>query len=113
MGVRIVQAVLDWLRDHRIILPAPNRLERLARAGRALARRRAAGALLALLTEDQLKAIDALLVNDSTLKRTLLALSLRVWELAHQCRSGKTGFRLPPPSSSTPAQTPSTDIQLI
>ena len=43
-GVEIVQAVLDWLRTHRIILPALNRLERLARAGRALARRRAAEA---------------------------------------------------------------------
>jgi Domain of unknown function (DUF4158) len=72
-GVEIVQAVLDWLRSHRIILPAPNRLERLARAGRALARRRAAEALLAPLTEDQLKAIDALLVTDPTLKRTPLA----------------------------------------
>jgi hypothetical protein len=69
-GVEIVQAVLDWLRTQRIILPAPNRLERLARAGRALARRRAAEALLAPLTEDQLTAIDALLVTDSTLKRT-------------------------------------------
>ncbi|MBL0407351.1 Tn3 family transposase [Microvirga aerilata] len=72
-GVEIVQAVLDWLRDHWIILPAPARLERLARAGRALARRRAAEALLAPLTEDRLKAIDALLVNDATLKRTPLA----------------------------------------
>ena len=61
-GVEIVQAVLDWLCTQRIILPAPNRLERLARAGRALARRRAAEALLAPLTEEQLKAIDALLL---------------------------------------------------
>jgi hypothetical protein len=72
-GVEIVQAILEWLRTQRIILPAPNRLERVARAGRALARRRAAEALLAPLTENQLKAIDALLVNDSTLKRTPLA----------------------------------------
>jgi hypothetical protein len=72
-GVNIVQAILEWLQTQRIILPAPNRIERLARAGRALARRRAAEALLAPLTDDQLKAIDALLVNDATLKRTPLA----------------------------------------
>ncbi len=72
-GVEIVQGVLDRLRAHRIILPAPNRLERLARAGRALARKRAAEALLAPLTKDQLKAIDAVLVNDATFRRTPLA----------------------------------------
>jgi hypothetical protein len=72
-GVEIVQAVLDWLRTRRDILLASNRLERVAGAGRALARSGAAEALLAPLTEDRLKAMNALLVNDSTLKRIPLA----------------------------------------
>lgn len=72
-GVDIAGALIEGLRDRKIILPTPGTLERAGAAGRARARRLTADALVAPLTPDQLAQIDALLADDPDLGRTPLA----------------------------------------
>ena len=77
-GSALILALLQQLRDRRIILPAPARLERIATAGRARSRRLAADAMLADIDAARAARIDELLVNDPVLKRTPIAW-LRTW----------------------------------
>jgi hypothetical protein len=63
-GLPIVAGIVAALRSERIILPAPAVIERAGAAGRARARQRVAEALLAGLTDEQLRALDELLVID-------------------------------------------------
>ena len=72
-GAVIVGAMLHGIRDARIILPSPDTIERIGLAGRARARKQAAETVIAALTPEQIAGLDALLVNDPTLKRTPLA----------------------------------------
>jgi hypothetical protein len=72
-GMTIVSAVVDGLRASKLILPSPDTIERVGLAGRARARKLAADTLIAPLTQKQLAGLDALLINDPTLKRTPLA----------------------------------------
>jgi hypothetical protein len=59
-----VAGIIAALRSAKIILPAPTVIERAAIAGRARARKRAADALLAGLTDAQLATLDNLPVID-------------------------------------------------
>ena len=63
-GQPIAAAVVAALRAAGVILPAAAVIERAAIAGRARARKRAADALLAGLTDAQLAKLEALLVPD-------------------------------------------------
>ena len=63
-GLPIVAGIIAALRSAKIILPAPMVIERAAIAGRARARKRAADALLAGLTDAQLATLDNLAVID-------------------------------------------------
>jgi len=72
-GQPIAAGVITALRAEKVILPAPAVIERAAIAGRARARKRAADALLAGLSETQLAKLDKLLVIDPSLKATPLA----------------------------------------
>lgn len=72
-GRLIVAAVVEHLRAARIVLPAPARIERIGVAGRAMARRLAADAVVDALTAEQVAALDALLVVDPNRGTTPLA----------------------------------------
>ena len=74
----IIIALLQHLRDHRIILPAPASIERIGLAGRARSRRLTADAMIVGLGAAQAARLDELLVNDPVLKRTRIAW-LRDW----------------------------------
>jgi TnpA family transposase len=77
-GSALILALLQQLRDRRIILPAPARLERIATAGRARSRRLAADAMLVDIDAARAARIDELLINNPVLKRTPIAW-LRTW----------------------------------
>jgi TnpA family transposase len=77
-GATIVVALLQHLRDRWIILPAQASIERMALAGRARSRRLTAEAMTYGIDSSQAARLDALLVNDSVLKRSRLAW-LRDW----------------------------------
>ena len=64
-GQPIAAAVIAALRTARIILPGAAVIERIAIAGRARARKRAADALVAGLSAEHLAKLDGLLVLDS------------------------------------------------
>ena len=72
-GRPIVASVIVALRAENVILPAPGVLERAAIAGRARARKRAADAMLAGVSEQQLAMLDELAVVDTALKATPFA----------------------------------------
>jgi hypothetical protein len=72
-GEPIARGILEGLRAAKLILPTTDTIERLGLAGRAEARRRAAAALVATLTPEQLGRLDRLLVNDIKLNSTPLA----------------------------------------
>ena len=72
-GRLIAAAVVEQLRAARIVLPAPARIERIGVAGRAMARRLAADAVVDALTDEQIAALDALLVVDPEHGETPLA----------------------------------------
>jgi TnpA family transposase len=72
-GSPIVVGVITALRAAKIILPAPTVIERTAIAGRARARKRAADALLAGLSPEQLAQLDVLLIPDPALEATPFA----------------------------------------
>ncbi len=69
----IVTAIVAALRFEKLILPALAVIERTGAAGRARARKRAADALLAGLTDEQLAKLDRLPVVDPELGGTPLA----------------------------------------
>jgi TnpA family transposase len=72
-GQPIAAGVIAAMRGEKIILPAPAVIERAAIAGRARARKRAAEALLAGLSETQSAKLDRLLVIDPSLRATPFA----------------------------------------
>ena len=72
-GHPIAAGVIAALRAEKVILPAPAVIERAAMAGRARARKRAADALLAGVSEVQIAKLDQLLVVDPTLKTSRFA----------------------------------------
>jgi len=72
-GLPIVAGIVAALRSAQVILPTPAVIERVGIAGRARARKRAADALLAGLTDGQLAALDGLLAVDPTTGLTPLA----------------------------------------
>ena len=72
-GQPIVSGLILALRAEKVILPAPAVIERAAIAGRARARKRAAEALLADVSDAQLAMLEKLLVIDASLKATPLA----------------------------------------
>lgn len=72
-GEPIAHGIVEGLRSAKIILPAPDTIERAGLAGRARARRKAAEALVAPLAPEQLGRLDALLVNDAALNSTRFA----------------------------------------
>lgn len=69
----IATAVVEALRGARIILPAAAVIERVAIAGRARARRRAAEAVLSTVTEAQVAELERLLEIDAALGVTPFA----------------------------------------
>jgi len=71
-GQPIAAGIVAALRTGKVILPAPAVIERAAIAGRARARKHAADALLAGVSETQLAKLDRLLVVDSTIGATPL-----------------------------------------
>jgi hypothetical protein len=71
-GFDIANALMEGLRERKIIQPAPGTIARAGTAGRARARRLTADTLVAPLTSDQLAQLDALLLNDPDLGRTPL-----------------------------------------
>jgi hypothetical protein len=77
-GSTIIIALLQHLRDHRIIVPAPASIERIGLAGRARSRRLTADAMIVGLGAAKAACLDDLLVNDPVLKRTRIAW-LREW----------------------------------
>ena len=72
-GLPIATGIIAALRSERIILPVAAVIERAGAAGRARARQRVAEALLAGLTDEQLRALDGLLVIDPKTGFTRLA----------------------------------------
>jgi hypothetical protein len=72
-GEPIARGLVEGLRAAKLILPSADTIERAGLAGRARARRRAAEALIATLTPEQLNRVDALLLNDAKLNSTPLA----------------------------------------
>lgn len=72
-GQPIAAAVMAALRTARIILPGATVIERIAIAGRARARKRAADALVAGLSADHLTKLDGLLVLDPSVGMTPFA----------------------------------------
>ena len=72
-GHPIATRVIAALRAEKVILPAPAVIERAAIAGRARARKRAAEALLAGVSDAQLAKLDKLLVIDPALNATPFA----------------------------------------
>jgi hypothetical protein len=72
-GQLIAAAVVSALRAAAVILPASSVIERTAIAGRARARRRAADALLAAVSDEQVAKLDRLLVLDALVNTTPFA----------------------------------------
>jgi len=77
-GDAIVSAMIAYLQERRILLPAPPALEKIALAARALARKRAYKNLVESLPDDTIAALEALLAVDDEHGRTPLAW-LREW----------------------------------
>lgn len=72
-GQPIATAVVSALRASGIILPVGSVIERAAIAGRARARRRAADALLAGVSDEQIASLDRLLTLDTSVNMTPFA----------------------------------------
>jgi hypothetical protein len=69
-GLPIAEAVVKSFRDRGVLLPSAGRMDRIGRAGRAIARKRALQAILNGRTPAQLTALDALLAFDSAIRQT-------------------------------------------
>ena len=63
-GLPIGEAVIKSFRDRGVLLPSAERMDRIGRAGRAIARKRVLQAILNGRTPAQLTALDALLAFD-------------------------------------------------
>ena len=69
-GAMIAKAIIASFREHRVLLPAPNMIERMGLAGRAVARRRAEHALISDLDPEKLLTLDCLLEVDPAIRQT-------------------------------------------
>lgn len=69
-GMPIAHAIIAALRDRNVLLPAPDTIERLGLAARAIARRRAEAALISDLTPENLQTLDELLKVDPDIRQT-------------------------------------------
>jgi Domain of unknown function (DUF4158) len=85
-GDVIVSAMIEHLRERRILLPAAVTLEKIALAGRALARKRAYKSLIEGLPPQTIAGLEALLVVARYEERTPLAW-LREWPEAPRQRN--------------------------
>jgi TnpA family transposase len=85
-GDAIVSAMIEYLREQRILLPAALTLEKIALATRALARKRAYKNLVEGLSRETIAALESLLVVTNDEDRTPLAW-LREWPEAPRQRS--------------------------
>jgi hypothetical protein len=77
-GDAIVSAMIEHLRERRILLPSLLALERMALTGRALARKRAHKNLIEGISKETVAGLEALLTVDDEQRRTLLVW-LREW----------------------------------
>ena len=85
-GDVIVSAMIAHLRERGILLPSPRELERLALAGRSLARKRAYKNLVEGLSPETIAGLEALVVVGDDNDRTRLAW-LREWPEAPRRRN--------------------------
>jgi len=69
-GASIVNAIVAMMREREALLPAVEVIERMGLAARAIARRRAKGALVQGLTPEKLQALDKLLEVDAAVGQT-------------------------------------------
>ncbi|HEY9345196.1 MAG TPA: Tn3 family transposase, partial [Inquilinus sp.] len=69
-GEAIAQAVVDVLRKRHALLLSAREIDRIGRAGRAIARGRANAALIEGLSPEQLATLDALLVAEPAIRQT-------------------------------------------
>jgi TnpA family transposase len=72
-GKPIAEAVVAALRDRHSLLPAAGTLDRIGRAGRAVARKRMETSLLDGFTSERLAALDGLLTVDPVIRQTRFA----------------------------------------
>jgi hypothetical protein len=77
-GLPIGEAVFKSFRDRGVLLPSAERMDRIGRAGRAIARKRALQAILNGRPPAQLAALDALLVFDSAIPPNAIWLARRL-----------------------------------
>ena len=85
-GDIIVSAMIEYLRERRVLLPAPVTLEKIALAARALARKRAHKSLVEGLSPQTIAGLEGLLVVAKDEDRTPLAW-LREWPEAPRQRN--------------------------
>ena len=85
-GDAIVSAMIEYLRERRILLPAAVTLEKIALAARALARKRAHKNLVEGLSPETIAGLEALLIVTKDEERTPLAW-LREWPEAPRQRN--------------------------
>jgi hypothetical protein len=69
-GTAVAQAVIKNFRDRKILLPPEDYMDRIGRAGRAIARKRIHLAILKGVTSQQFSFIDDLLALDPAIKQT-------------------------------------------
>ena len=69
-GHSIAQAIVTTLRERKVLLPAPDTIERIGFAGRVIARRRAEAALISGLSAEKLQSLDDLLTVDPEIRQT-------------------------------------------
>jgi len=69
-GRTIAEAIVKNFHDRRALLPSTEHMDRIGRAGRAIARKRAHRAILKECKPGQLAALDALLSFDPSIRKT-------------------------------------------
>jgi TnpA family transposase len=69
-GRPIAETIVNTLRDRRVLLPAPDTMERLGFAARSIARRRAEMALISDLSPEKLHMLEGLLCVDPAIGQT-------------------------------------------
>jgi hypothetical protein len=72
-GKPIAEAVIAAFRERHSLLPAAGTLDRIGRAGRAVARKRMEASLLDGLTSEKLATFDGLLIIDPVIRQTRFA----------------------------------------
>ena len=72
-GKPIAEAIIAAFRERHSLLPAAGTLDRIGRAGRAVARKRMEASLLDGFTSERLAALDGLLIIDPVIRQTRFA----------------------------------------